>query len=125
MSLFPGALAGRSSTVGVMVLNRTVIEAASWGLAVTLVRRHPELAIKREYPGGGQYDVLALRSGRGCTIMLNREGTIQVHGRDDGRNPAWEATAWDDVVSRDLREVVVALEGAAGLTSVNRAPRST
>jgi len=107
------------------VLERTVVEAASWRLASSLARRHPELEIKREHPGGGQYGVLALRTGRGCTIMLNREGTVQVHGREDGRAPGWEPLPWDDVVPRDHRAVVAALENAAGLAYVEVAPRST
>jgi len=109
----------------VLVLERTVVEAASWRLASSLARRHLELKIKREHPGGGQYEVLALRTGRGCTFMLNREGTVQVHGREDGREPGWEPLPWEDVVARDHRAVVTALESAAGLAHVERAPRST
>lgn len=102
-----------------------MIEAASWRLAASLARRHPELEIKLEHPGGGLYDVLALRSGRGCTIMLNRADTVQVHERDDMRDPSWVPLAGDDVVTRDVREVVAALEQAASLTSVDQPPRST
>lgn len=117
-------IASGSNTVEA-VLEQTVIEAASWRLAASLARRHPELEVRREHPGGGQYDVLALRTGHGCTMMLNREGTVQVHGRDDGQAVSWEPLSWDSVVRRSLPQVVAAVEQAAGLASVDRAPQST
>ena len=107
------------------MIERTVVEAASWKLAVLLARRHPELVVRHEHPGGGQDDVLALRSGRGCVIMLNREGTIQVHGRDDGAEIRWESLPWDEVIRRDIRSLVEAIEEAAGLPPVDRAAAST
>jgi hypothetical protein len=102
-----------------------VVEAASWRLAVLLARRHPDLVVRREHPGGGQYDVLALRSGRGCVIMLNREGTIQVHARADGAEIRWDPLPWDEVIRRDIRSLVEAIEEAAGLSPVERAAAST
>jgi len=107
------------------VLEPTVIEAASWRLTTALARRHPELVVRREHPGGGQYDVLALRSGRGCVILLNREGTVQVDSRNDSAAVSWEPMPWDEVTRRDVREVVALLESAAGLPPVDRAPAST
>jgi hypothetical protein len=107
------------------VIERTVVEAASWRLAVLLARRHPNLVVRREHPGDGQYEVLALRSGRGCVIMLNREGTIQVHGRDDGAEIRWEPLPWEEVIRRDMWSLVEALEDAAGLPPVDRAAAST
>lgn len=107
------------------MIERTVVEAASWRLAVLLARRHPDLVVRREHPGDGQYDVLALRSGRGCVIMLNREGTVQVHGRDDGAEIGWEPLPWDEVIRRDIRSLVEAMEEAAGLPPVDRAAAST
>jgi len=106
-------------------LHKTVIEAASWKLASLLTRRHPELLIRREHPGGGQYDVLAVRSDRGCNIQMNRAGRIHVHGRHDGRDPVWEPTEWQDVIGPDYRLLVERLEAAAGLEPATRAPRST
>ena len=111
--------------VRIVVLDRTVIEAASWNLASTMSRRHPELVIRREHPGGGQYDVLALRSGRGCVLMLNREGTVQVHGREDGRDPRWEPMPWNEVIEQDLRSLANRLQDAAGLTSAEPMPRKS
>lgn len=107
------------------MLDPTVIEAASWKLACSIARRHPALVIRREHPGGGQYDVLAVRSDRGCQIMLNRAGTIQVHGREDGQEPNWAPTAWELVVGGGFRDVVIQLERAAGLAAVDRLPTSS
>jgi hypothetical protein len=107
------------------VIERTVVETASWRLAVLLARRHPNLVVRREHPGGGQSDVLALRSGRGCVIMLNREGTVQVHGREDGAEIRWEPMPWDEVIRRDIWSLVEALEDSAGLPPVERASAST
>lgn len=112
-------------TVRIVILDSTVIEAASWKLAVSIVRRHPDLVIRREHPGGGQYDVLALRNRRGCKIMLNRVGSIQVHGCADGREPQWDPVNWSDVVGGDLRRLVEGLETASGLGYVTHTPRST
>lgn len=107
------------------MLEPTVAEAASWGLATALARRHPELVVRREHPGGGQYDVLAVRSPQGCALMLNRTGTIQVHGRDDGREPDWEPLSWAEALVLDQKDLCRRLESAAGLRSVSATPLST
>lgn len=104
---------------------RSVLEAASWRLASTLARRHPILLVTREHPGGGQYDVLTIRSDAGCDIMLNRVGTIQIHGRHDGNKPAWRPMSWTDALSHDPRDLIHSLEGAAGLPTVPSLPPST
>lgn len=57
--------------------------------------------------------------------MLNRAGTVQVHGRDDGREPALEPLTWDDIARCDPRVVVAQLEAVSGLRPVERALSST
>ncbi|WBQ04463.1 TY-Chap2 family putative peptide chaperone [Kribbella sp. CA-293567] len=109
-----------------MTLSPTVVEAASWRLASEIARRHPQLIrIAREHPGGGQYDVLALRSIAGLDIMLNRSGTIQVHSRHDHGVCDWEPTEWIDYLRNEPREFMRRLEVAAGLPSVAMVPAST
>ena len=116
-----------------MELNRTVIEAASWRLASELARRHPtEIRIVRGHPGGGQYDVLWLRRlGEGNqvdpgNVPLNRNGTIQIHGRFDGEPVGdWESTRWDEYLSADPLEFLLRLEAAAGLRPPATTPSST
>lgn len=69
--------------------------------------------------------MLAVRSDRRATVMLNRNGTVQVHGRDDGEAPTWTPLEWTEVVRSDPRELVVRLEAAAGLPAVGRSARTT
>ncbi len=82
----------------------------------------------RTHPGGGQYDVLQIvdpKDGPGA-IMLNRNGTIQIHGRFDGAGaPPWDATEWADYVAADPREFLGRLESAAGLKAPGVTPRAT
>ena len=116
-----------------MEIHRSVIEAASWRLASELVRRHPdEIRLVRGHPGGGQYDVLWLRRlGDGNQIdpgnvPLNRNGTIQIHGRFDGKEVRdWEPTEWDEYLASDPREFLLRLEAAAGLDAPSTTPAST
>ena len=88
-------------------IDRTVLEAASWRLASELVRRHPlTTRVPHTHPGGGQYDCLTITSptGVGGAVQLNRNGTIQVHDRFDGRSDAeWEHTDWDNYLRADPR----------------------
>ena len=87
----------------------SVLEAASWRLASELVRRHPVTTrILHTHPGGGQYDCLTITSpnGDGGSVQLNRNGTIQVDDRFDGRTgELWEPTDWDDYLRADPREL--------------------
>ena len=106
-------------------LHETLIEAVSWKLSSLLVTRHPELVIRREHPGGGQYDVLAVRSDRGCNIQMNRAGRIHVHARHGGGDPDWQPMRWHEAIGPEYKQVVERLEVAAGLVHVSRTPRST
>lgn len=89
----------------------------SWRLASELVRRHPDdLLLDRAHPGGGQYDCLVVHSAHlPGTVMLNREGTIQVHGRFDGGASNWPSATWDQYMQADSRIFLQALEDACGL----------
>jgi len=78
----------------------SLLEAASWRLASELVRRHPSaVRLIRAHPGGGQYDCLCVvphETGLEGGVNLNRNGTIQVQHRFDGRTPQWDPVEWDD-----------------------------
>ncbi len=120
-------------SVTVVIHDRTVIEAASWRLASELVRRHPtRTRLIRGHPGGGQYDVLWLipadRADPG-DVPMNRNGTIQVHARFDGRpmddDRRWEPTEWVHYLAGDPREFLLRLESAAGLDAPESTPAST
>jgi hypothetical protein len=108
-------------------LNGTVLEAASWRLATSIVRRHPEFFIRREHPNDGQYNCLAVRSERGLLIYLNRMGTIQVHAMESPTgNPNWQPTEWlDYVTAEDPRDFTRKLEAAARIPDVASTPSST
>lgn len=107
----------------------TIIEAASWRLASEFVRRHPtRTRLIRAFPGGGQYDVLWVLDTKGGAgdIRLNREGTIQVHGRFDGAPDIdWAPTSWDDYLRADPSSFLEQLERAAGLASPTSVPSVT
>src|SRR3954452_23260694 len=99
--------------------DRSVLEAASWRLASELIRRHPEvLRLIRTHPGGGQSDCLWIMpvSGERGDVRLNREGTIQILERFDGR-PAesWGPVEWDEYLRADPRSFLGEMEIAAGL----------
>jgi hypothetical protein len=110
-------------------IDRSVLEAASWRLASELVRRHPVTTrMIHTHPGGGLYDCLTITSptGDGGTVHLNRNGTIQVHARFDGRaDERWEPTDWDDYLRADPRDFLDRLERACGLPSPAHVPSST
>ncbi|WP_375502610.1 hypothetical protein [uncultured Jatrophihabitans sp.] len=106
----------------------TVIEAVSWRLASELHRRHPSTTgLLRWHPGGGQSDCLSLRStsGEEGDIRLNRNGTIQVTARFDGRAPTRPPTTWDDYLRADPRQFLHGLESDAGLPAPSTLPAST
>jgi hypothetical protein len=56
---------------------------------------------------------------------LNRNGTIQVLERFDGRATDWAPTDWDDYFRADPREFLGRLESAAGLPSPSQLPAAT
>lgn len=95
--------------------NVTVLEAASWKLAGLLVRRHPNLTVRRIHPGGGSYNVLAVHDAsviHGPRAMLNRHGTVQV---DQAVNPVeWPAMSWSEVLRRGAVSIIEDLESATG-----------
>ena len=108
--------------------DRSVLEAASWRLASELVRRHPVTTrIVHTHPGGGQYDCLTITSptaDRG-SVHLNRDGTIQVTDRFDGRtDELWEPAGWDEYLRADPRAFLDRLETAAGLPTPSHVPPS-
>jgi hypothetical protein len=109
--------------------DRSVLEAASWRLASELMRRHPKtLRLIRAHPGGGQSDCLWIfpAEAKGGDIRLNREGTIQVLERFDGRPAdAWQPTTWDEYLRADPREFLHRLEVAAGLPVPQQVPKAT
>lgn len=115
---------------GVVVqLEPTVVEAASWRLATLLVRRHPHLLIRREHPGGGLYDVLAVRDlgdPRSSAVMLNRLGRIHIQPAPGSPlDPPWPPMAWSDALATDPREVVRGIENAAGWGTAESMPESS
>lgn len=106
-----------------------MLEAASWRLASELARRHPiTTRLIRAYPGGGQYDCLWLMptTGDKGDVQLNRNGTIHVLERFDGRPVAgFESVEWDEYLRADPREFLHRLEVAAGLPSPDQVPAAT
>ena len=111
------------------VFDESGLEALSWRLASELMRRHPVgVRLIRAHPGGGQYDVLWIldsAGGRG-DIRLNRNGTIQVHGRFDGGDRTdWKPIEWDEYQAADPLVFVQRLEAAAGLPVPSRARPAT
>lgn len=101
-----------------------LVEALSWGLAARLVRRHPDLRIVEEHPGGGQYDCLTI-VGRSdaARIHLNRVGSgfVWAHGGGSWQW-AWRGI-WDELTTRsDFRFGVELLEHHAGLERVAETP---
>lgn len=109
--------------------DRSVLEAASWRLASELVRRHPDTTrLIRAHPGGGQSDCLWIlpTAGPAGDIRLNRNGTIQVLERFDGRPAdAWRPTEWEEYLAADPREFLHRLETAAGLPVPQAVPAAT
>jgi hypothetical protein len=117
-----------------LLANSNLIEAASWRLAATLVRRHPDLNLMKMHPGGGQYDVLCIYSDEALLaapgipvastrISLNRVGRIHVESRADGRPVSIEPVAWSDFLTNPM-EVVERVEHEAGLPQPEIAPLS-
>ncbi len=102
----PGGLGRTDSFVcDVTSVQRSVLEAASWRLAAELCRRHPDrLRIYELHPGGGQYDCLSIavagESPRSL-IQLNRNGSIHIEGRWDGRAPQVEPRSWTAYLAED------------------------
>ncbi len=105
----------------------SVVEAASWRLATGIVRRHPDLVIRREHPGGGQSDCLAVRSSRGLLMYLNRVGTIQLHGMENtSGDPNWQPTEWrTSLTAKHPRSFGRELETAARLPDVAQTPENS
>lgn len=81
----------------------------------------------RMHPAGGQAECLTLSAASGGPgeILLNRNGTIQVPTRFDGRTSAWEPTPWDDYLRADPRDFVNRLEVASGLPTPVAVPPAT
>ncbi len=111
------------------MLGPTVLEAASWRLASELLRRHPTTTrLICGHPGGGLSDclwILPTASEHG-DIRLNRNGTIQVLERFDGRSTGdFRATEWEEYLRTDPREFLHRLEAGAGLPSPTQVPSAT
>jgi hypothetical protein len=105
----------------------TILEAASWRLASQLVRRHPdELNVWRLHPGGGQYDVLGIRSEQGLSVDLNRRGRIHFHKRQDGGPVTEGPVEWMEYLTApDPRGFIKYVEAAAGLPETVGTPTTT
>ncbi|GHG50522.1 hypothetical protein GCM10011331_13240 [Flavimobilis marinus] len=109
-----------------------LVNVESWWIASELVRRHPELVVYEMHPGGGQYDVLSVRradtvgegSMREAHVMLNRQGTIQVHaGAEFDTTPV---ATWMVVLGEESpHHWVKKLETVAGFGSPPSAPATT
>ena len=111
-------------------VDRSVLEAASWRLATELIRRHPDSTrLIRGFPGGGQNDVLwiqARESYEKGDLRLNRDGTIQVVKRFDGRSSdTWQPTSWDEYLRADPHDFLISLEAAAGLPRPGQVPATS
>lgn len=106
-----------------------MLEAAWWRLASELARRHPTTTrLIRAHPGGGQYDCLWLMptAGDKGDVQLNRNGTIHVLERFDGRPvDDFQSVEWDEYLRADPREFLHRLEVAAGLPSPHQLPAAT
>lgn len=109
--------------------DRSVAEAASWRLASEPApcRQPTTLRLIRGHPGGGQSDCLWLLplAGNDGDVRLNREETIQVLERFDGR-PAdeWRPTEWTELFFAEPRAFLDRLE-RAGLPSPSQVPTAT
>lgn len=106
----------------------SLLEAASWRLASELIRRHPATTrLIRGHPGGGQSDCLWVlpTAGDQGDVRLNRNGTIQVLQRFDGRKSQWPPTDWDTYFRADPRNFLQLLEAEAGLPAPTTVPSST
>ncbi|MCC5954244.1 MAG: hypothetical protein JJU45_19305 [Acidimicrobiia bacterium] len=104
-------------------------EVLSWGLAARLVRRHPDLRITEEHPGGGQYDCLAIRPRDDAEvpfdlIHLNRAGSGFVF-RDGDWVWAWRDPWSEMILTSDYRLGVELLEHHAGLPRNQPTPAAT
>lgn len=114
----------REFTAGGDLYGSALAEALSWGLAARLARRHPELRITEEHPGGGQYDcltIVGLGDGAFDHIHLNRVGSGFVW-TGGGWTWTWRGI-WDELAAKgDFRFGVQLLEFHAGLPSVDATP---
>ncbi|GAA3917678.1 hypothetical protein [Microbacterium invictum] len=106
--------------------------AQSWWIASELVRRQPQLLAYEMHPGGGQYDVLCvtdpasfsphLASGDLPRVMLNRNGTLQVH---QGAKAEVVATWIQALESPTPYSIVKDLERRAGWPPPQTTPATT
>lgn len=106
--------------------DRTAIDALSWRLGSELVRRHPHnLGLDRGHPGDGLYDCLMIQSRiNPVRIMLNRVGTIQVHGTV-GSKSDWLPASWEQYLRADPKAFLLDLERSAGLRAPSSIPATT
>lgn len=103
----------------------------SWWVASEFLRRHPDYTVREDHLGG-IYDVLILSSRYPATasepssstpmVILNRAGTIQVHGVGNPEQQELVAT-WEEVAAmEDPHEIVRIIERAARLDLPNKTP---
>ena len=102
------------------------VEAISWGVASKLVRRHPELRISEDHPGGGTYDCLTIEPASGPStfhrIHLNRGGSGFVWRHSDGWDWAWRGIWSELTAADDYRFAVGLFEHFAGLPRFGPTP---
>ena len=99
-----------------------VADAATWQLAVELIRRHPaDLWLIRTYPMDGHYDCLSIRRADDILgspdIALNRHGThVNVSRLDGASGNEAPLMSWGDgFAAPDPRDWIRRLEASAGL----------
>lgn len=113
---------------GVETLSPELVAAFSWAVASRVARRHPDLEIVEEHPGGGTYDCLAIRpwaedSSTESVAHLNRVGSIHIAGPTSGW--AWRG-AWAELAAiTDFRFAAQLVEHHAGLPRVVETPAAT
>lgn len=109
---------------------RFVIEQ-SWWICSELVRRHPDHVVYEMHPGGGLYDILAVRPARelgqgDATILINRGGTVRVafHRSEHIPDQADVAHSSAALAQPSAHSLVKMLESVARLQVTAPAPPS-
>lgn len=117
-----------------MNLQERMVYLQSWWVASEFLRRHPDFRLFETFPGGGQYDCLAIvgpDSSDNRYIELNRSGRIHIHPE---ASPRFDRGAWNinfpiewqlEQEQTDRRAVPRFLEAAMGGPVPSRTPTTT